>query len=385
MKKRFLILVLVVVLALSLGASAVYANIALFIDGARQNPTVAPVVQDGVTLVPLRLISETLGADVSWNAGTRQATITTAGYNVVFTIDSQSFTVNGATRSLVSPARLINNSTMVPIRAFAESIGATVNFNEATNTATVDYFTTMTGTLNISGSTTVQPIVQGAADKIMGMNRGLNITVAGGGSGTGIRDASAGTVHIGMSSREFTAEERSALNIYAVALEGIAIIAHPSNPVQNLTVEQAAEIFLGGNRNWNAVGGNNAPILVTTRETGSGTRATFEELLLNRESVIESAAPFGSSALIMQAVAREANAVGYVSMGYLDSTVKAVTLDGVAATAATVVDASYALGRNLYVCTSGRPTGVAAIFIDYLRSADVQRNIVVQEGYIQLR
>ena len=386
MKKRIVSLVVAIAAVLTMVAPVSASNINLVIDGNRvTSHDTAPIVENGRTFVPLRLIAETFGADVSWNASRNEATIETAAYTVVFTIGSTTYTVNGARRTLDAAPRIVNGRTLVPIRAFADAIGATVDYNASTSTATVNYFTTMTGTLTIGGSTTVQPVVQAAVDKITAMNRGLRITVDGTGSGGGISGARDGSLHIGMSSREFTPEESAVLNVYAVANEGISIIIHPNNPVQNLTAEQARRIFLGEIRNWNEVGGNNAPIIVTTRAPGSGTRATFEELLLNRESITEVASPFTSNALLMQEVARQQNAIGYVSIGYLDRTVKAVTLNRIAATPETVNNGTYLLRRALYVCTSGRATGLSAIFIDYLRSEDVQINVVKAQNLVPIR
>jgi phosphate transport system substrate-binding protein len=386
MKKKIISLILAAVMLALMVPSAFAADstISLVIDGVKQTPAVAPVVESGTTLVPLRLISETLGAEVSWNQSSQQATIQTAAYTVIFTIGSKTYTVNGAGKTLLAAPKLVSGTTLVPIRAFAEAIGATVNYIASTHTATVDYFTTMTGTLKIDGSTTLQPIAQAAADKLVAMNKGLSITVAGGGSGTGIKDADAGTVNIGMSSRELTADELKTLNAYAVANDGIAIIAHPDNPVKNLTKEQAAKIFLGEIKNWKDVGGNDAAIMIMTRETGSGTRSTLEEMILNKQSVAERATPFTSSTLIKQAVAKDKNAIGFDSIGFVDSTVKAVSLDGKAATSATVIDGTYGMGRQLLCCTKGTASGLSAMYIDYLRSKDCQDNIVVKEGYVKL-
>lgn len=385
MKKKLIASILAVMTAFATSSVvSAAAPISLVIDGVKQSPAVAPVVEGGSTLVPLRLISETLGAEVSWNQNAKQATIETAAYTVVFTLDAKTYTVNGASKTLSAAPKLIDGNTMVPIRAFAEAIGATVNYDSASNTAAVDYFTAMTGTLKIDGSTTLQPIAQAAADKLMSMNSGLSITVAGGGSGTGVKDAIAGTVNIGMSSRELTADELNDLNAYAVANDGIAIITHPDNSVANLTKAQAADIFLGKVKNWNEVGGANAPIMVMTRETGSGTRSTLEEMILNRESVIETATPFASSTLIKQAVAKDKNAVGFDSIGFVDNTVKAVSLDGTTASATTVIGGTYGMGRQLLCCTKGEAAGLAAVYIDYLRSKDCQDNIVVKEGYVKL-
>ena len=386
-KTMLIILTFVLMFTLALPATATASTIALQIDKQVVRPAVAPVVESGTTLVPLRFISETLGAQVAWDGAARRATIETAGFTVVFTIDSTTYTVNGATRTLAVAPKIIDGSTMVPIRAFAESIGATVNYNSTTHTASVDYFTTMTGSLRLTGSTTVQPIAQGAADKLTSMNTGLSITVAGGGSGTGINDTIAGTNNIGMSSRDLTAEELAQVRAFSIANDGIAIIVHPSNGVTNLTKQQAADIFLGKTRNWNEVGGANAPILIQTRETGSGTLSTLQDLLLARgETVATTATPHASSQLIKQAVARDRNAIGFDSLGYVDDTVKVVPINGVSPSETTVQNSTYVMSRQLFVTTSmaARPTGNTAKFIDYLRTQDCQVNIVKKEGYVLL-
>jgi phosphate transport system substrate-binding protein len=390
MRRKIVAIVLTLVIAMSMlpigTAFASGSGITLIIDGARQNPTVPPRVVNGVTMVPLRLISESLGAQVAWNGTARTATIETAAYTVVFTINSRTYTVNGASRQLTEAAQLVAGSTLVPIRAFAESIGADVNYDATTNTATINYFTTVSGTVRISGSTTLQPVVQAAADRIRSKNSNLSIVVSGGGSGTGINEVTAGIVNLGMSSRDLRAEEAAVLNPYRVAYDAIAIIVHPNNPVSNLSMDQAKKIFTGEISNWNEVGGNNAPILVQTRETGSGTLSVLQDLLLGSgSSVVDRATAHSSAALMKNAVARDANAIGFDSIGFVDSTVKALRLENIAASAQTVNNDTYPLSRSLWICTRGKAQpGPSAVFIDYLRSLEVQRDIVQREGYIRL-
>ena len=383
---KFVLPLLMVVALMSpiVAAAASEPAINLRIDGNIVVPAVAPIVKDGRTLVPLRVISETLGAQVGWSDERREATITTAAYEVVFAIGSTSYTVNGATKTLDVPAEIVSGSTMVPLRAFADSIGAKVDYDDGSRTAIVDYFTNMTGSVMVTGSTTAQPILQAAADNLIDMNSGLTISVAGGGSGAGIKDTIEGTNNIGMSSRDLTDEEKAQVKAFTIANDGIAIIVHPSNPVNNLSAEDAMNIFLGEIKNWSEVGGNDAPILVQTRETGSGTLATLEEMLLAREPVVQTATPHASAALIKQAVARDANAIGFDSIGFVDSTVKALSINNIAATSDTVKRGSYLMGRGLIVVTNGEPSGITAIVIDYLRTAYCQENIVVKEGYISI-
>jgi phosphate transport system substrate-binding protein len=392
MKRKLISLLLAVMMATAmfpaLSASAADPlSISIEIDGKIVTPTVAPILTEGgTTLVQGRFFTEYLGADVSWNQPNQEMTIKTAGYTVVFKMASRAYTVNGVAYQI--PAAydppVNTGSAMVPMRFLFESIGSAVSYDTATKTAKVSYFTGLTGSIKVSGSTTVLPIMQSAADKLMGQNGGLSVTVAGGGSGAGIKDTQSGANNVGMSSRDLTADEMAEITPVKMANDAIAIIVNPKNPVTSLTTEQAAKIFLGEITNWTEVGGNDATIKVQTRETGSGTLATLEEMLLDRKTVVEKSIPFTSSALIKQAVANDEDAIGFDSIGFVDSTVRAVSLNGIDASDATVKNATYPLSRSLYVMTKGTAAGINARLIDYLRSAIVQQEIVQKEGYITL-
>ncbi len=386
MNKRvvFSVLMILVFMFSMVTVASAESKITLKIDGVEVKSTVSPIVEKGTTLVPLRIVSDSLGGLVSFDSATKQAKIETAAYTIVFTLNSKEYTVNGVKKQLAVPAKLVDSKTFIPLRVFAEAIGATVNYVPATNVATIDYFTKMTGSLKVTGSTTVQPIAQAAADKLIKMNTGLNIAVAGGGSGAGVKETIAGTTNIGMSSRKLTTDEASKIQALPIAKDGIAIIVHPSNTVKSLTKEQAEKIFLGEIKNWKDVGGDNAPILLQTRETGSGTRTTFEELLLAKKLVSSIATPHLSSAIIKQAVAKDKNAIGYDSIGFVDNTVKVVAIDNIVPSASTINADTYVMGRNLYMLVNGKPSGAAAMFMDYMRSLDCQTNIVVKEGYLTL-
>ena len=383
--KRSIALVLLVAL-IAISGSGVFADngIKLVIDGKEITEGAKPVVISGVTLLPLRLVSEKLGGVVTWNADAKRATINTAAFEVVFNVDEKKYSVNGAFKTLEVAAQIVDGTVMIPIRAFGDAITARVAYDSKNRVAKVDYFMVMAGNLKITGSTTVQPIAQAAADRLMKANKYVNITVAGGGSGTGVKDTMAGTNNIGMSSRALTTAELDKINAVAIADDGIAIMVHPSNPVKNITKDQAKKVFLGEIKNWSDLGGNNAPILVQTRETGSGTRASFEEMLLDKKSIVGTASPAPSSALILQAVAKNINAIGYDSVGFIDNTVKVITIDGVAPTATTVNKGQYAIGRSLFMLYNGKPKGPTAVFIDYLRTMEVQKEIIVKEGFLSL-
>jgi phosphate transport system substrate-binding protein len=388
MKKQFVSLLMaacMVVMPVSAARASAADEPALIIDGIGQEFEVSAVVEDGTVLVPLRQTANALGANIAWDEDAGEAVVTSAAHKLVFVAGSTTYTLDGESQELDVAAKLTEDGLLVPSKALAEGIGATSAYDAEANTETIEYFSQMSGTLKVNGSTTLQPIAQTAADILMERYSDLSITVAGGGSGTGVNDAAAGTVNVGMSSRELTEDELKTLVAYPVANDGIAIIVHPSNPVENLTAEQAAKIFLGEIKNWADVGGENAPIIVMTRETGSGTRASMEEILMEKQSVISTATPFTSSQLIKQAVAKDVNSIGFDSIGFVDETVKALSLDGVEATRETVIAVEYGMGRQLFCLTNGTASGLSAMFIDYLNSTECQETIVEQEGYVRMR
>ena len=382
-KMATLFLALTMTFVLLTGAASAADPIKIVIDGKEIQSDVAPVFENNRTLVPIRVISETLGAQVEWVQATQETIIKTAAYTVVFKLDSSAYTVNGVQKTLDAPCRSIGGRTMIPLRTVAESIGAVVDY--ANNTATINYFSSISASVKVSGSTTVQPIMEAAARKLEGMNGGrLSITVAGGGSGAGLNDTKSGANNIGMSSSSISAADKEIVTPYAIAKDAIAIIVHPSNPVTNLTKEQVKKIFTGEIKNWNEVGGNNAPILIHTRETGSGTLTTLEDLLLDKAKVVERATPYASSELLKNAVAKDANGIGFDSIGFVDSTVKALSVNSITPSAATVLDGTYPGSRSLYVMTKGNPGKAEAMIIDYLRSAECQKGVVEKEGYVAL-
>ncbi|MDR0490352.1 MAG: phosphate ABC transporter substrate-binding protein PstS family protein [Oscillospiraceae bacterium] len=356
----------------------------LVIDGKTIACEVPPDLENGTTFVPIRVVTETLGAEVDYDSATRNVTVKTSLHVLIFTIGSKDYTVNGVKKTLLAAPRLKDNRTMMPIRALSESIGATVGYVESTRTATVDYFSKMTGSLKISGSTTVQPIATAAAEALKAMSSGLAIDVAGGGSGAGINEATEGSVNIGMSSSALKPEQAEALSKFVIAYDGVAIIVNNDNPVKNLSKEQAQKVFTGEIKNWKDVGGNDAPILVQTRETGSGTLATLEDLLLGKGvEVVGSATPHNSTALLQQEVAKSKNAIGFISSGYVDGTIKALTIGNIAPTMANIKSNTYPICRELILVTKGAPGALAATYIDYLRS-EAGQSIVAKEKYIRI-
>lgn len=394
MLKKILTIALAAVMLFSVALSANAADpIKVTVDGKAISLDVAPVIESGRTLAPIRAIAEALGAEVQYNETTKTVTVTSVGTNIKLAIGSTSATVNNATKTLDVAAKIIDGRTLLPVRFISEALGAKVDYVDASRTAVVKYFSDMNGTLKIGGSTTVQPIEQAAADKLIAMNSGLSVAVAGGGSGVGLTGVNDGTLNLGGYSKDLSdADLKTYPSTVATHIgnDGIAIILHPSNPVSNLTKQQVFDIFTGKITNWKDVGGENAPIFVQQRESTSGTRVAFKELALDiidknkKTDVIETATPHASSGLILQAVAQNKNAIGYESFGYLNNTVKAVSIEGISATTANAVSKKFPYVRPLNLLTKGTPSGLSAKFVNYLLSPEGQK-LIASDGYIALK
>lgn len=242
-------------------------------------------------------------------------------------------------------------------------------------------------TLKIAGSTTVQPIVSKVAEEYMEKNPDVFISVQGGGSGTGIRMVAEGSVDIGDASREIKQSEYDKtpdLEPYAIAVDGIAVVVHPSNPLVDLTKEQIKKIFAGEISNFKEFGGHDKEIVVVIRESGSGTRATFEELVMDGKEPVSDALQKPSNGAVKATVSGNPNAIGYIGVGYIDNSVKALKIDGVSPSRDTIKNGSYPIFRRLYLITKGDATGLTRDFIDFVLSDEGQK-IVEEKGFVSVR
>ncbi|OYT53822.1 MAG: phosphate-binding protein [Candidatus Altiarchaeales archaeon ex4484_2] len=248
--------------------------------------------------------------------------------------------------------------------------------------------TLATKKITIAGSTTVQPISNQAVEAYTAKNPNVKISVQGGGSGTGVRMVSEGSVDIGAASRDLKDSEMEAtpsLVTHTIAHDGIAVIVHPGNSIEGLSLQQIQDIFAGKITNYREVGGPDMEIVVIIREEGSGTRATFEELVMdgggvsNSEDVLQKP----SNGAVRATVSGNENAISYVGLGYIDESVKALQVDGVTPSTATIGDGSYPISRNLYYITNGQPTGEVKRYIDFVKCSEGQK-IVEKEGFIPL-
>jgi len=221
----------------------------------------------------------------------------------------------------------------------------------------------------IDGSTTVGPICKAFAEYFMAANPRVNITVSESGSGNGAKGIVNATCDIGAMSRAMKDSEfKAAVDAgrapvaHVVALDGLPILVHPSNPVSELTVDQVRDIFMGKINNWSQVGGPNLPIVSVSRDTNSGTYETFAELVMRKEKIGEGCEYVGSNGAIRQRVQSTPSAIGYAGLGFVDRTVKALKINGVAPSATTVQTGEYPIARPLFMYTNGYPKLGSALY-----------------------
>ena len=229
----------------------------------------------------------------------------------------------------------------------------------------------LSGTVNTAGSTSLTDVMAVLTEVCE--NPGVTINYTGSGSGAGIEGATSGTCDIGLSSRAIKDEEKSAGAVEnIVALDGVAIVVNPANGVEDLTVEQIAQIFTGEITNWSEVGGTDGEIAVFGREAGSGTRGAFEEIV-GVEDACKYTNEYSSTGDVIGNVASNPNAIGYASLSAVDDTVKAVKVNGVAPSEDTVKDGTYEIQRPFVMVTKegAELSEAAQAFLEFAMSADV--------------
>jgi phosphate transport system substrate-binding protein len=235
----------------------------------------------------------------------------------------------------------------------------------------------------------VQPLAEKLAEAFSAQYPEVEITVQGGGSSVGVKPAGEGTVDVCAASREVKDSEKEEfpdLVVHTIARDGIAIVAHPDVPVDGLTKEQVKGIFAGEITNWSEVGGPDKPIVVVSREEGSGTRAAFEEMVMGKEGppIVDTAILQPSNGAVRTTVSTTPDSIAFLSFGYLDESTKVLTIDGVEATEANAASGAYPIVRPLNLLTKGEPTGVVKDWLDFILSDEGQA-IVVEEGYIAVK
>ena len=245
--------------------------------------------------------------------------------------------------------------------------------------------------LTIKGSTTVLPVAQVMAEVFMDRNPDVDISVQGGGSGVGIASLIDGTTDIADSSRKIKDKEIAKAkekgitpHEIVIAMDGIAVIVHPSNIISYLSREQIKAIYTGKVSNWAEIGGEDGKIVVVSRDTSSGTFEAFENLALDKEKVRPDALTTASNQAVVMTVASSPNAIGYAGLGYLSKKVKPLRVNKVECTRETILSGAYPLSRPLFMYTNGSPEGKIKQFVDFILSEEGQK-LVEEEGFVGLK
>lgn len=241
------------------------------------------------------------------------------------------------------------------------------------------------GKIDIAGGTAHIPVMNAAAKRIMQAHPGVRIQVAAGGSGVGVQKVGEGLVDIGNTGRALSAQEvaRYGLKSFPFAIDGVAIVLHSKNPVGALTSAQVQAIYSGRITNWQSVGGRNAAIHLYTRDEASGTREVFWEKLLKKGTIADAANVVASNGAMKAALSGDVDAIGYVSIGHIDASVKAPTLDGILPTQESARSGVYPVTRRLYMNTRGEPQGLVAAFIAFILGPAGQQ-MTRDAGYLPL-
>lgn len=244
----------------------------------------------------------------------------------------------------------------------------------------------------VDGSTTVGPIAKAFAEYYMGKHPNVNISVSESGSGNGAKSLINAACDVATMSRPMknsetkAAQDAGVLPIECiVAIDGIALVVHPSNPVGNLTVEQIRNIYVGKIKNWKELGGPDRPIVVISRDTNSGTYESFETLVMNREKMGEKVEYVGSNGAIRQRVMSTPAAIGYAGLAFTES-VKALTVNGIEASVETVTSKKYPVARPLYMYTNGRPK-LGTVLHDFVNLSGTPegKRIIEDTGFVPVK
>ncbi len=243
----------------------------------------------------------------------------------------------------------------------------------------------------IKGSTTVLPIALKVSESYMKQYPDVKISISGGGSGNGIKALLDNSTDIADSSRFIkTKEVKRAVEKgvypvpFAIAYDSIIPVVHPSNTLTNITIDQLKAIYKGEIKNFKDIGGPDLSIVINSRDTSSGTYETWEKKVMKKERVSPRAQLMASNGAIVQAVSKNKHAIGYIGIGYLNSGVKALKVNGVTGTNETTLNGTYPISRPLFMFTNGWPKGEVINFINFMLNPEKGQKYVTESGYVPL-
>jgi phosphate transport system substrate-binding protein len=247
------------------------------------------------------------------------------------------------------------------------------------------------GRLVIKGSTTVLPVAQKAVEAYMKANPEVKISLSGGGSSNGIKALLDGSTDIANTSRFIKGKEikmagqKGVFPVpFAVAYDSIIPVVHPSNPLTDITTDQLKAIYMGKIRNFKEIGGPDLKIVLNSRDTSSGTFETWEKKVMRKARVTPRAQVMASNGAIVQAVSNNKYAIGYIGIGYMNSSVKPLRVNGIEGTEKTTLDGTFPISRPLFMFTNGWPTGEALDFINFVLNPKTGQKFVAESGYVRL-
>ena len=234
----------------------------------------------------------------------------------------------------------------------------------------------VSGTVATDGSTSMEKVIGYLSEAYMEENKDVKVTYNPTGSGSGIQAVQEGRCDIGLSSRNLKDEEAKDLVGTVVAIDGIAIILNPENPIADLTIDQIAQLYKGEITNWKEIGGNDAPVVLIGREAASGTRDGFESIT-GTEDACKYSQELTSTGDVVQTVASNPNAIGYASLASVKDTVKAIDVEGVTPTTETIQNGTYKVQRNFVFVTKKNTelSGAAKAFFDFATSSAADKLI----------
>ena len=263
------------------------------------------------------------------------------------------------------------SSSAASSAASSTSASSTSDESSSSEAKSTETNTDLSGTITLAGSTSMEKLCEAMSESFMEAYPGVTVTVQYTGSGAGLESLAAGSVDIGNSSRSLKDEEKEAGSVEnIVAIDGIAVITDKDNTVNDLTSEQLAGIYKGEITNWKDLGGEDEAIVVIGRESGSGTRGAFEELL-GIEDECQYAQELDSTGGVLAKVAATPGAIGYVSLDVVDDTVTSVAIDGVESTEENIVAGDYLLSRPFVMATQGEiseQNELVQAWFDYIES-----------------